>query len=229
MRYFLILFVFFAGLPAFAQDTAPREIVVTGEGRVSAAPDMATIMIGVMREARTAGEAMAAASEAASAVLAELAASGIEPRDIQTANIGLNPSYQHSNDGRAPRITGYIASNDLTVRVRDLATLGAVLDAAVADGANGLNGLFFGIADESALEDEARRNAVADARAKAETLAEAAGVQLGAVRAIHLGGQVAVPFAGARMDMMEASMAAPVAAGELDIRQSVSMIFAIAD
>ena len=207
---------------------ADRQIAVTGEGRVAVAPDMATVSFGVRREARAAGQAMTAASEAAAAVLATLADAGIASSDIQTTRIGLDPRYQHSNDGSPPRITGYIASNDLSVRVRDLDGLGAVLDRVVTDGANSFTGIAFGLADSGSREAEARAMAVRDARARAETLAEAAGVALGPVRTITEAGGVSASQPMLRGAMMEAA-AVPVAEGEIDVTVRVNVVFAIAD
>ena len=229
MRIFVgILMSMVLATTVHAEDIT-RRIVVAGMGEVQAAPDMATVSIGVSHEARTAGEAMEAASLAMSSVMTSLAAAGVEPRDIQTSNIGLNPRYQHSNDGRPPRVTGYIASTTLTVRVRMLDDLGGVLDAVVSDGANALNGLRFGIADTAPLESAARAAAVADAAAKARELADAAGVQLGRVISISEGGAASQPQPMMRGAMMEAAMDVPVAAGELDFRARVNVVYAIAD
>ena len=213
---------------ALAEDT-DRGIVVSGEGTVSAAPDMATVFVGVSRQARRAGDALQEASEGAAAVLARLASEGIAPRDIQTRNIGLSPQYARSNDGSPPRVTGYVASNDLMVRVRDFDRLGAVLDAIVVDGANAMNGLSFDIQERDELEQIARAQAVGVAREKAEVLAKAAGVTLGAVLTISEGGAGAAPFAADQGLMMEARSAVPIAGGEIDIRATVTIVFAIAD
>jgi uncharacterized protein YggE len=213
---------------ALAEDTE-RGIVVSGEGTVSAAPDMATVFVGVSRQARRAGDALQEASKGAAAVLARLESEGIAPRDIQTRNIGLSPQYARSNDGSPPRVTGYVASNDLMVRVLDFDRLGAVLDAIVADGANAMNGLYFDIQERGDLEQIARAQAVGVAREKAEVLAEAAGVTLGAVLTISEGGAGPAPFAADRGLMMEARSAVPIAGGEIDIRATVTIVFAIAD
>ena len=226
----LPIFAFILALGAnvgFAEGRA-REIVVTGEGIVNAAPDMATVRIGVAREARLAGDALRMTSEAMTAVLALLKNAGIEGRDVKTTNVSLNPRYQRTNDGRPPRVVGYIASNDLMVRVRDLAELGGVLDAVVSEGANAMNGIFFAVADPAQLETEARRAAVADARAKAEVLADAARVALGPVMSIHEGGAAPVPGPVMRSMAMEES-AVPIAGGEIDIRSQVTIVFAIGE
>ena len=225
MRLFVWLLLCVVALPVAAQEA--RTITVTGEARVSAPPDMAVLRLGVSREARGASDAMRAASEAAAAVLAQVEASGVAPRDVQTANVSLAPRWQHSQD-TAPRVVGYVASNDLMVRVRDLERLGALMDAVVSDGANQMNGLSFAIAEPRPLEDKARTEAVADARAKATLLAEAAGVGLGAVMTISENGGFQQPMVMARGAMMESS-AVPIAAGEMDVSAGVTVVFAIAE
>lgn len=211
----------------FAEDRA-REIVVTGEGVSSAAPDMATIRVGVAREARLAGDALRMTSDAMTLVLALLEKAGIAARDVQTTNVGLNPRYQRTNDGQPPRVVGYVASNDLMVRVRDLEALGSVLDAVVSEGANAMNGIFFSVADPAPLETEARRAAVSDARAKAEVLADAAGVDVGPVISIHEGGALPTPGPVMRSMAMDES-AVPIAGGEVDVRSQVTIVFAIVE
>lgn len=227
-RTFLVVLALSVPQVGTAQDTE-RQITVTGEGRVLVAPDMATVFVGVSRQARRAEDALRDASEGAAAVLAQLQAEGIVERDVQTRNVGLNPLYARNNDGSAPRVTGYVASNDLVVRVRDFDSLGAVLDAIVADGANAMNGLSFDVAERGDLEQTARAEAVAEARATAQVLAEAAGVNLGQVLSISEGGSGPTPFAADRGMMMEARSAVPIAGGEIDISVSVTMVFAIAD
>lgn len=225
MRLFIALFLCFFALPLAAQDA--RTITVTGEGRVSVAPDMAVLRLGVSREARKASDAMRAASQAATAVLAQVEQAGIAPRDVQTSNVSLSPRWEHAQN-TAPRVIGYVASNDLTLRVRDLDSLGALMDAVVSDGANQMNGLSFSVAEPRPLQDQARQAAVLDARAKAELLAEAAGVTLGQVMTISENGGARPPVAMARGAMME-SAAVPIAAGELDVNINVTVIFAIAE
>lgn len=225
MRLVALLFVILSPLCAQANETVPQ-IVVTGTGQASAEPDMATVFLGVAREARTASAAMAEANEAAASVLGTLQQAGIAPRDVQTASINLSPVWDQSN-AQPRQIRGYVASNDLTVRVRDLDGLGTLLDKVVGDGANRLNGLSFAIAETGELEDAARAAAVADARNKAETLATAAGVGLGAVLTISEGGGLAQPSPMMRGTMMEAAV--PIAAGEVDVRVSVTVVYSIKD
>lgn len=205
---------------AFAQDA---HITVTGEGRVDARPDLATITLGVTTEGTTAAEAMGANSTEVQAVLDRLKAAGIEARDLQTTGLSLNPNWTQT-EGQSPSIDGYVASNMLTVRVRALDGLGGVLDAAVADGANTLNGVTFDLADPEPMLDEARKLAVADALARARLLAEAAGVTLGDIVSITEGGGMEPPRP---MYRMEAASAVPVAEGEVSRSASVTLVFAI--
>lgn len=216
----------FAG-PARAGDHDRPSLTVTGQGMVEAVPDLATVSLGVTTQGDSAAAAMAANSAALSAVMDRLAASGIEARDIQTSNLSLSPNWVHGADGsEPPRIAGYVAANQVSVRVRDLARLGEVLDAAIADGANTLNGIAFGMQDDAALLDEARAAAVQDARARAQTLAGAAGVQLKRIVSITEAGGIAPPLP---MYRMEATLASdvPVAQGEIGITASVTLVYEI--
>jgi hypothetical protein len=208
-------------------DKAPGRITVTGEGQVDAAPDIATITLGVQVRGDTAAAALAANSERLGAVLARLKAGGIADRDLQTSGLGLGPSFDYSREGQPPRIVGYEATNMLTVRVRDLTRLGAVLDQAVGDGANTLNGLAFGLAEPQAALDRARVAAVQDARRKAEMMAAAAGVSLGAVLEMSesTGGGPQPYFRGAPMAMEAAAV--PVAGGEVSLSVQVSITWEI--
>jgi uncharacterized protein len=212
--------------PALADELTQRTISVTGTGSVEAAPDMATLMIGVTTQAETAAEALAANTEATNAVIARLTASGVAARDMQTSNLSINPNWT-GYDSSTPTIAGYVASNMLTVRVRALETTGTILDAAVTDGANTLNGLTFGLADPEPAYNEARKEAVADARAKAELLATAAGVKLGPVLSIADQGAMTDPAPMYREAVSAAPV--PVVGGELGLIANVSVTYAIAD
>jgi len=220
----LLLAISLAGA-ALAAD--PARITVTGEGRVDAAPDMATITLGVTSEGTTATAAMAANSAQLAQVLANLKAAGIADRDLQTTGLALNPNWQSNDNASNLRIVGYVASNILTVRVRALAGLGAALDAAVKDGANTVDGVSFGLADPDPVLDEARRRAVTDATRRALLLTEAAGVSLGAVVAINEGGGsfAPAPMFGKAVGMT--AEAVPLASGEVSLSASVTMVWEI--
>lgn len=210
---------------AAGADTAL--ITVTGEASVPVRPDIATLSLGVTTQAVTAAEAMAANSAALAVVLERLRAAGIAERDLQTSNLTLNPNWVGHDSGSGPTISGYVASNLLTVRVRALDSLGAVLDAAITDGANTLNGLTFELAEPGPKLDEARRAAVADAMARAGLLVEAAGAGLGPVRSISEGGGFVNPQPMFRQEVAPAAV--PVAGGEIGVTASVTMVFEIAD
>lgn len=210
-------------------ETQMRQISVTGEGHVDVAPDMATITLGVTNEATEARDAMAATSKAVGRVLDRLSKMGIEGRDVQTQRFSLNPVWSdHSSSVRDRRkITGFVASNMVMVRVRDMDALGDVLDQVIADGANDFNGLQLSVQNPDPIEQKAKQAAVADAMANAALLAEAADVTLGPVQLITQQG------GGRPVQMMEMAGArlssAPVAGGEVTISASVSMVFSIAE
>lgn len=220
------------GVAGAAPALAEEHIRVTGEGRVSAAPDMATVTLGVISEGTTAGEAMGANGQAMRKVMEALTGAGLETRDVQTSGLTLNPVYADPPQGSAPdagpRIRGFQAQNMVTLRVRALDNLGAVLDAAVNSGANNLYGVSFGLQNPEARLDEARKAAVADARRKAELYAAAAGVTLGAVESIDEQGS----GGGMPMPQMRASFAkeadTPVAGGEVDLNANVEVVYDIA-
>jgi hypothetical protein len=219
--------------PVFAEEAKPT-IVVTGEGRVDTAPDMATISLGVMTEGDTAAEALASNTAQLTAAIDRLRASGVADRDIQTSGLNLGPRYDYNrtnSDGSA-QITGFVASNMVTVRIRALDTLGTVLDAAVTDGANTLNGVTFGLQMPDPVLDAARKDAVADARRKAELYAAAAGVTLGKVQSIteQSGYTPPVPMAMADASFSKAEGApVPVQGGEVAVMANVTIVYAIGE
>ncbi|GIT86973.1 SIMPL domain-containing protein [Roseobacter sp. OBYS 0001] len=229
MKNLIVALVFVLGtVPAVWAD-ADRVITTTGQGVVEAVPDMATINLGVTNEARLAGDALRLTSDAVAGVLAQLNEAGIAPRDMQTQGVSLQPVWNRRNpENETPRITGFVARNTLTIRVRDLDTLGGILDRVVQDGANTFNGLQFSIQDPEPAIAAARQDAVKDAIAKAEQLAEAAGVALGPVQSISESGGGGRPV---MMEMASARMASdvPVAAGEVSLTARVSMVFEILD
>ncbi len=222
-----ILAVTAAGI-AHAEE---RRITVDAAGTVQAAPDMATITLGVTNEDAEASNAMQATSDAVAQILKRLEDMGIESRDVQTRDLSLSPvwSGRNSPSGERPEISGFVASNNVQVRVRDLTKLGAIMDAVIQDGANDFGGLSFGVQDPAPLQAEARAKAVAEATAKAEQLAQAANVSLGQVQTIseQVGGIRPAPQMRA-MSMAEAG-GVPVAGGEISVSVNVMMEFGIAD
>lgn len=211
----------FAALPSWAAT-----LTVTGEGVVQTVPDMALVSLGVITQGETAAEAMAANADGLAAVLDRLRALGIADKDVQTSTLQLNPNWTNNASGDAPMISGYTASNMVTLRVQEIAGLGALLDATVADGANTLNGVSFALSQSGPLQDQARAAAVADAKARAEVLATAAGVTLGAIETITEGG---ASYGGGPMFKTMAAEATPIAAGQVEVSASVTITYQIAE
>lgn len=218
-------------LPLGLQAQDRPTITVSGEGKVAHAPDMAMIDIGVTAEDPLANVALTTMSEQLAKVQARLTTvPGIAAEDLQTSNLSLSPRYKDGKYGDQNAILGFVASSTLHVRVKQLDQLGGLLDQVVQDGANTLGGLRFDILDPAPLVEEARRAAVADARARAELYAEAAGVTLGPVIEIRESGGYGRP----QPEMMMYARAAadsgvPIAQGEVSLSASVSMVYQIAD
>ena len=210
--------------PALAQIVPPAAITVSGEATVSVPPDLALVEGGVTSEAKSAREASDANNAAMGKVLQALKGAGIETKDLQTARLSLQPQSAPNRSGPSA-IVGYRASNRVTIRVRDVTKVAGVIDTLVAAGANDIGGINFMVSQASKLLDEAREQAVADARRKAEIYAKAAGVTLGAPLSISEEGSAA-PMAFRKMSAGMAS-AAPVAQGEETLAVTVSVSWAI--
>lgn len=214
-------------VPAKAADHQNSAIVVTGEGTVSAVPDMAEITAGVQTRAATAREALDQNNAAMTKVIDALKKAGIADKDVQTTQLSVSPVYQRNSSAGARRPDSYQVSNSVLVRVRALSKIGTLLDALVGAGANNLGSVRFLIARPQPLMDEARRRAVADAERRAKQLADAAGVHLGRVEQIDESGiQVPRPLMAAADFALRAS-AVPVATGEQQIRVTLRVRFGI--
>lgn len=166
-----------AALAAEPVPLAGTRLDISATGESLRTPDVATISAGVVTQASTASQAMAENAARMAATLAALRKAGVADRDIQTASIGLSPQYRYA-DNQPPVLTGYQASNQLSVRFRDVKRAGALLDALVAAGANQINGPSFAVDRPEAALDEARTSALAKARARAELYARAAGLSV---------------------------------------------------
>lgn len=229
------IFVLTAGTATLAADDKPfPRILVSGQGSVDLAPDMAVLSLSVTREAATARAALDANSSAMRKVLAAMKAQGIEARDLQTSGFSIQPKYSYpaakSSGNREPRqIVGYTVRNSLSVRVRDISKLGQVLDKSVTLGVNEGGNITFTNADPSAAITQARIKAVKDAMAKAKTLADAAGVKTGSLLEIseQSFSPRPMPMARAEMSMARSASAVPVAAGENTYKVSVNVSYAI--
>lgn len=215
-----------SGLAVAADAEAAGRLTVTGQGRVPAVPDMATVMLGTVAEEAEAARAMALLGERMGGVLARIEAAGIAPSDVQTTALTLEPRWQERPAEGRSRIEGFVARSGAEVRVRDLGSLGDLLDAVVSEGANEFHGLRFGLQEPQPVEDAARRAAVADAIRKAELYAEAAGVALGPILSIDEQGGGIEPR---MMRAMVADSGMPVAEGEVEVAISVSITYAIGE
>jgi uncharacterized protein len=210
--------------PALAQNVPPATISVTGEATVSVPPDLAEVDGGVATEAKTAREASEANNVAMGKVLLALKGAGIAEKDIQTSQLSLQPQNAPNRSG-PPIIVGYHASNRVTIRVRDVTKVANVIDTLVGAGANDIGGINFMVSAASKLLDEAREQAIADARRKAEIYARAAGVTLGAPLSIsEEGAPGPMPF---RKMIGGMAAAAPVAQGEETLAVTVNVTWAI--
>ena len=200
-------------------------VSVTGQGESSAAPDIAVVTVGVTVQAPSAAEAMRQNTERQQVIIDTLKTRGIEPRDIQTSGLNLNPVQDYSREGKPPVVTGYQATNLVTVRVRQLPLLGEALDALVGAGANEINGISFQREKMTEAENEARARAVENAQLRAQIIANAAGMDLGRLLSIadQSGRQGPQPMMRAMaMDSAKES-AVPVEAGELSVAAEVSV------
>lgn len=175
-----------------SQAIAGTRLDINATGEVTRVPDIANISAGVVTRAATAGAAMQQAATRMARVRAALKRAGIEDRDIQTSNINLNPEYKYA-ENQAPRVVGYSASNQLSVRFRDIANAGTILDVLVAEGANSINGPTLSIDKPEAALDEARSRAVASGRARAELYARALGLRVVRVVAVSESGSNYAP------------------------------------
>ena len=199
---------------------------VSAEGRTTRVPDVATIRAGVVSQAATAAAALSDNAQRMNRVLAALKKAGVAPRDIATASVGLSPQYRYA-ENQPPVITGYQATNSVSVRFRDVAKSGVILDALVGEGANQIDGPNLAIDQPDAALDEARADAVKRARARAELYARAAGMRVTRIVSITENGENAgspnPPMLMARASMAQDST--QIVAGEKDVTVNVSVRF----
>ena len=190
---------------------------------------MATLGAGVVTTATTADQALKANSISMNAVFAALTKAGIPAKDLQTDGLNIIPQYKYA-ENQAPVVTGYQATNSVTITLRDLSKVGPVIDTLVSQGANQINGPHFGIEDKDALMDKARSEAVKKARRRADIYAGAAGVKV--VRLVSLNEQSAfmpqTPYPAIRAMAAEMSSAAtPVSPGELTLNLSINATYEV--
>ena len=223
-----------AALPAIAQQAPPPPppqpvIVTTGEGVVKQAPDRAWVTIAAESRAKTAADAQKMNTDAMTAVLDKIKASGIPADAIQTSGYNLQPEFDYQNGKQTLR--GYVARNSVQVRVDTLAKTGEVIGAAVGSGATNVSGVRFDLKDRDAAERQALRLAVRDARARADAAASGAGVTIDRVIRVEEQrdmGEIIRPMPAGMMMRNEAAQAAvPLEAGEIETRSRVTLTVSI--
>ncbi|HEX8061828.1 MAG TPA: SIMPL domain-containing protein [Allosphingosinicella sp.] len=206
-------------------DGTRLDVVATGE--VSRVPDIARITAGVITVAPTATAALAQNAKQMASVRAAFKRAGIADRDIQTSSINLYPDYRQDAQGNNPQIVGYRAGNEVSVKFRDIAATGRILDALVAQGANQINGPMLGIDKPEAALDEARTQALANARARADLYAKALGKRVGRILSIsEAGANYAPPVIMMRQSAIGKSAdSTSVDPGEQSVSISLSVSF----
>ena len=213
--------------PAAAQaPQAAITVTLAEQAKVTAAPDTAEIGTGVVTTAPSAADALAANARRMAAVVTALRRAGVAERDIQTSGIRLEPQYRYAQD-QPPQLTGYQANNRVSVRIRDIAGTGRLLDQLVAQGANQIDGPNFTIAEPAPLLDQARQSAVATLRRRAELYARAMGLQVARIVSVEEDSAVRDPRPVPMMATMARAEKAdtPVAPGEVELSVNVRMVF----
>lgn len=203
-------------------------VSVQANADVTRVPDVATVSAGVVTQAADANAAMRANAAEMDKVMSAIRAAGTAERDIQTSGINLNPQYRYA-ENQPPVITGYQASNTVSLKVRDIGKLGKVLDALVASGANQVNGPMFEIDEPEAAYDEARRAALAKSQARAKMYADALGLRVRRIVSIDEGGGFRPPVPMPMMAMARAEKGAAydtaVSPGETTLSASLNVVF----
>lgn len=205
-------------------------ITVSSTASTNVSPDRAVVTAGILTQGRNAREAMQANATLMTDVYEQLEAAGIERKNIQTSQLSLQPRFDYS-DRRAPTIDGYDARNQVTVKSDEIENVGPMLDALVAAGVNTINNVNFEVKDPKSAQAAARRDAIIDAKAKAEAMADAAGVTLGKLTSLSEGtNSGGGPMPGPRMMRAEAAdSSTPVSGGEQTLSVTVTLTYAIAD
>lgn len=215
-------------LPSIAMaQSAPPSISVSGEASISVPPDIAEIDAGVTTEAKTARDAVEANNAQMGKVLLALKGAGVAERDYQTSRLSLTPQTStRTPTSQTPQIVGYTARNRVSIRLRDVTKVASVIDTLIAAGVNDMGGISFSVSNASKLLDDARAEAIADAKRKAEIYAKAANVTLGNAISITEDGGAPAPIFRNKFSV-GAPASAPVAQGEETLRIAVSVSYEI--
>jgi len=226
---FVLLAVILSSCSAVGlNEKAMRSLSVSGRGEVYLIPDIAYINIGTRSEALEVSSALSANNKQAKAIADVLSGMGIDPLDIQTTAFNVYPLQNYDMNGQ-PTDLKYVVENTVNVKVRDLSSLGVVLDAVVKNGANQIYGISFDVADRKQAESEARRLAIQDATEKAQELAGLAGIELGELQNINVyssGNPQPVYDAKGGGYSAQAS-AAPIASGQMIISADANLVYGL--
>lgn len=235
MRKYLILVILGALFLSACEDQTiilpgdqQNQIYVSGTATIKAMPDIATIQIGVQTFHENVEEAVAENNRKAADIIAAMRQQGVAEKDIQTSRFNIYPQRDYKNN-RPDRIIGFQVDNTISATVRDLDAIGKVLQATIDAGANNINGLNFSVDDPTSLRDEARAEAIKDARRRADVMAEAAGIEVGKVISITETSYPGPIIARKSFDAAAFEGAVPIQPGELELTIQVQVVFAIAE
>lgn len=226
----LALILSACGPTTINQEAQPvtRTLNVNGVGSIDLTPDIAYIYIGVHDESATASDAVNANKSHTTSVINAIKKAGVDAKDIRTTNFSIYPSQQYGPDGT---VTGtiYMVDNSVYVTVRNLDSLGSLLDGAISAGANNVNSIQFDVADKTAAVKEARAKAVADAKLQAQEMADAAGITLGDIQNLSFYENSPVPMLSGKGGggAMSADASVPIQPGQLTISVNVSITYSI--
>lgn len=213
-------------MPAPVLDGLRLDVVATGE--VTRAPDQVTVMAGVVTRAPQAEAALRENAQRMERVRDALRRLRIEPRDIQTGTISLNQDYERPREPMAsgrPEPSGYVASNQLTIRFRDIASAGRIIDALVAEGVTNVQGPMFGLSNQAAALDEARTRALTVARARAELYARTLGTRIRRIVSVSEAGQPGIYVTGATRGMAAMDASTQIEPGEQLVATNLTVTF----
>ncbi len=205
-------------------------IWVTGQGKVTTVPDIASLSLGIEAQAETVAEAMTQATAAMNKVMDTLTDNGVAEKDIQTHYFNIRKITRWDRDKEEEVVIGYRVTNIVTAKIRDIDKAGSIIDAVVKAGGDltRVDSISFSVDDPSAYHEEARAKAIADAKSKAEQLAELAEVILGKPTYISEGGiQTPTPRVMAEEMVLKAAAATPITPGEMEISLTVQIVYAI--
>jgi uncharacterized protein len=225
----LAMLLMFAQRPDVATPPTPT-LVVNGSAQVFAVPDEATVRLGIVRQSPNAQAAQEQANTVAQEILASIGKLGVPANQIQTARIIVSPMYapRGPESREAPRIVAYTAANSVSIRLSNLTLVGSVIDAGLKAGANQLEGVQFGLRNDLPSREEALKQAVEEARSKAQVMADALHVKLTEVLEVSESGVSIAPFAEvAQASRLAVSTETPVSPGQIQVQANVTIRYRI--